>query len=176
MLRLCAPRGRMLILAAAIGLPGLVVGCGGGGSSSSGTPSTGVQIRMIDAPGPFQHVYVTLGSVSVVDSNGGVTVINSQTQPDIDLLALRTVDRIIGTADLPPGQYSQIRLIVNSATVVDSTGASFPVRVPSGAQTGIKLVDNFTITANQLTSITIDFDAAQSIVSTGNSHRSRLPA
>lgn len=147
-----------------------LAGCGGGGGGTSPSPSgTGVQIRLTDAPGNFQHVYVTISGVSVVDGSGGIQTVNSQAQT-LDLLALQNVDRVIGTANLPAGSYSQIRLKVTSAQVVDSTGKTSPLTVPSGAQSGLKLVDDFTITPNQITSILLDFNAAQSVVTTGNSH------
>ena len=144
-------------------------GGGGGGTTSTGT-STGLQVNMIDSPASFQHVNITIGSVSAVDSAGNVQVLNSTPQT-FDLLALQNnVNRVIGTSTLPPGQYSQIRLNVTAAQVVDSSGVTSNLTVPSGAQTGIKLVDNFTISPTQLTSITLDFNAAQSIVTVGNSN------
>lgn len=146
----------------------MFAGCSGGGGGNT-TPTTGVRISLTDTPGNFQHVYVTIGSVSVVSSDNAVTVINSTPQT-FDLLALQNVDAIIGTATLAPGQYSQIRLIVTAASVVDNTGTTYNLNVPSGAQTGIKLVDNFTITNDQITSIVLDFNADQSIVRTGNVH------
>ncbi len=94
--------------------------------------------------------------------------VNSQPQT-LDLLALQTVDKVIGTASLPPGQYSQVRLAVTSGQVVDNAGKTSALKVPSGAQSGLKLVDNFTITQNQITSILLDFNAGQSVVRTGNS-------
>ena len=144
-----------------------ITGCGGGGNSAA--PATGLQIKLTDAPGDFQHVNVTISEVSVVDDSDNIKVVNSNPQT-FDLLALQNVDKVIGTADLPPGQYSQIRLKVKSASLVDNTGKTFDLKVPSGSQTGLKLVDSFVINANQLTSITLDFDAAQSIVRTGNVH------
>jgi len=152
----------------AIAFSSALTGCGGGGGGSSSTPTTGVQVRLKDAPGNFQHVNVTISAVQVVDANNGVTTISNSPQT-FDLLALQNVDAVIGTATLPPGDYTQVRLIVSSASVVDNGGVTHAVTVPSGAQTGIKLVDNFTITQGQITSITLDFDAAHSIVQTGNS-------
>jgi len=119
--------------------------------------------------GQFSARYVTIGSVSTVDSMGAVKIVNDTPQT-FDLLTLQTVDKVIGVASLPAGNYSQIRLTVTAASVVDNAGTTFNLKVPSGAQTGIKLVDNFTITNNQITSITLDFNADQSIVRTGNIH------
>lgn len=172
--RKCTTIGQRILPLGLVTAAVVLAGCGGGGSSSAGgglTPSaTGLQVSMTDAPGNFQHVNITISSVSAVDNQGNVQVVNSQPQT-FDLLALQNnVDKVIGTASLPPGQYSQIRLNVTSANVVDSSGVTHALTVPSGAQTGIKLVDNFTISATQLTSITLDFNAAQSIVTTGNAN------
>ena len=155
--------------AAALSATLFSTGCGGGGLSSGTTSSsgTGLQVSLIDAPGNYEHVYVTVSSVSAVDGSGTETVLNSQSQ-NIDLLTLQNVSKVIGSAGLPVGQYSQIRLTVSSASLVDNSGVTHTLVVPSGSQTGIKLVDNFTITANQTTAVTLDFNAAQSIVQAGN--------
>ena len=43
------------------------------------------------------------------------------------------------------------------------------MKVPSGYESGIKLVRTFTITEGDITELILDFDAAKSIVKAGNS-------
>jgi hypothetical protein len=52
---------------------------------------------------------------------------------------------------------------------IDSSGQSIELKVPSGFQTGIKIVKGFDINANQTTELILDFDADRSIVKAGSS-------
>jgi hypothetical protein len=68
------------------------------------------------------------------------------------------------SVSVPAGNYSCIRLLLNvgsNNTVAHSymeiNGAQYPIMVPSGAQTGLKLVQGFTMTVNQVANFTIDF-------------------
>jgi hypothetical protein len=49
------------------------------------------------------------------------------------------------------------------------SGESIELKVPSGFQTGIKIVKGFDINDNQTTELILDFDAARSIVKAGSS-------
>ncbi len=91
----------------------------------------------------------------------------------VDLTTLTNgVLQSLGTTALPAGQYQQIRLLLastgNANYVVDG-GVPYPLTVPSGLQTGIKLIGQFTVTANTLADVVLDFDACRSVVSAGNS-------
>ncbi|MBW3638141.1 MAG: DUF4382 domain-containing protein [Armatimonadetes bacterium] len=75
---------------------------------------------------------------------------------------------LLGSAQLPPGRYSQVRLFVTSAQVTDRAGQTFPVTVPGGAQTGIKVNVDYTVTPNEVVSILLDFNIAQSLIQGSN--------
>jgi hypothetical protein len=70
---------------------------------------------------------------------------------------------------LPAGDYEWIRLIVdNQPNVADSymilkTGEECELRVPSGAESGLKLNRGFTLPAAGSIALTIDFDLRKSI-------------
>jgi hypothetical protein len=151
-------------LALLLALAGCSGGGGDGGSSGSGT----MQVRMIDATGAWQNIFVTISGVKAVPADGPIQTL-SDTEQTFDVLALTGgVDKLIGTnTTLPAGTYNQIRLMIKSVDAVDSGGVHHAVTVPSGAQTGLKLVGPFTVGANTVTTITLDFDAAHSIVVTG---------
>lgn len=90
----------------------------------------------------------------------------------IDLLALQGGVRelLLDGQELPAGQYGQIRLLVQAEidTVFDSyitvDGAQHELRIPSGSQTGLKLVVNFDLGAESTSDFTIDFDLRKSVV------------
>lgn len=85
-----------------------------------------------------------------------------------DLLTLqhgRTEE--LGAFDLEPGTYDQIRLHLTPdhfIEVDDGSGPKIhPLKIPSGDQTGIKIVRSFTVTRQGPTELTVDFDAQRSI-------------
>jgi hypothetical protein len=59
-------------------------------------------------------------------------------------------------------------LIIGDGSNVRVDGTTHPLEVPSGPQTGVKLNHTITILPDALYELTLDFDAARSIVVTGN--------
>ena len=170
------------------GSPGSLSGGGGGGIGSGGTTGT-LGISLTDAPGDYLNVFVTIDEVQVKQSlaggdSGWVTAITlGQT---FDLLELQNgVMADLGLTVLEAGQYNQIRLILGAVpddpnlhpfanyVVVEGAPGEFPIdeelKVPSGFQTGIKIIHGFTIVASTTTEIILDFDANKSVVQAGNS-------
>jgi len=76
---------------------------------------------------------------------------------------------LIDGATLPAGRYEWVRLIVdNQPNVRDSylvldSGAECELRVPSGAESGLKLNRGFTLPADGSVALTVDFDLRKSI-------------
>lgn len=100
------------------------------------------------------------------------TTFEFETPVSIDLLLLTGSlrDTLLEGEELPAGNYAQIRLMVNAEhdSVMDSyiviDGAQHELRVPSGSQSGLKLVHNIEIASDSSTDYTIDFDLRKSIV------------
>ncbi len=137
-------------------------------ASSSGT----MQINMIDSPAGYDQVNIVIDSVQVhvstSDSTSGWTTL-SKGSATYDLLKLvNGANAVIGSAKLPVGDYSQIRLYVGTGSNVVVSGATKSLTTPSGSQSGIKLNVNATIQSDITYVLTIDFDANKSIVKTGN--------
>jgi hypothetical protein len=76
---------------------------------------------------------------------------------------------LLDNVTLPAGRYEWLRLIVdNEPNVRDSflmldSGAECELRVPSGAQSGLKLNRGFTLPADGSVALTVDFDLRKSI-------------
>lgn len=92
----------------------------------------------------------------------------------IDLLQLQgnASASLVSGEQATAGQYEWIRLHVNAVedNVMDSyiefnDGTQQELNIPSGAQTGLKLVSGFTVPAGGATGFTIDFDLRKSITS-----------
>ena len=82
----------------------------------------------------------------------------------VDLLTLQNgVTEAMGLAELPAGAYGQIRLVLTEAAIVKD-GLRQRLEVPSGDQTGIKVVGGFSLHDGEATTITLDFDAGASVM------------
>jgi hypothetical protein len=70
---------------------------------------------------------------------------------------------------IPAGSYGQIRLMVvangdpSNSYIVLSDGTMHGLQVPSGSETGLKLVSGFTVPTSGVVDYTIDFDLRQAI-------------
>jgi hypothetical protein len=150
------------------------------GCSSSESPGTG-QVTVLLTDSPLASVQSAMVWVSKVYLIGGTDPAGPQytittTPASYDLLSLQGgVTAALGTATIPTGTYSQMRLVVDSAYIKLAGGVTFPsgsdsamLTVPSGMQTGIKVTfaAPVQITPGQ-TILVADFSVAQSFVLTG---------
>ncbi len=131
------------------------------------TPSTGkLRLLLTDSPiaDNVEAVTVTISRVDIVfadDSMPPETIVPPNTS--FNLLDLRDgVTAVLGVAELPVGLISQLRLIIEDASITID-GQTSPLKIPSGEQTGEKLVGEFEISPCFVTTVTIDFDAEKSI-------------
>jgi len=123
------------------------------------------------------HVWVTITSVQVCgESAGWLTVFDSPAGTVYDLLELVEQPALLSTAQLPVDLYRQIRLVLGEDNrVVLGEEGEFPLRVPSGQQTGSKIGGEFEIREGCETSLLLDFDAQQSVKITGRSRYQMRP-
>ncbi|WP_035988168.1 DUF4382 domain-containing protein [Paraburkholderia caribensis] len=180
-------RMRLCVLA----IPFALAACGGGGGDNSGSGTGTLHVAMTDAPScGFDHVYVTVSKVrvnassSASDTDSGWTDITLPSPQKIDLLSLTNgVLTDLGRAPLAAGQYQQIRLVlaqnqgntVANSVVVSGTTAEQPLATPSATQSGYKIIQPFTVQANTLVDLVLDFNACKSIVARGNGTYSLKP-
>lgn len=169
----------MRVIAVACLAAPLLAACGGGGGTSSSTMNLGI------THGPVASataVVVSFTGVELQPSGGGKTItFNFNSPKTIDLLKEHNGNEasLLSGASVPAGNYAWIRLLLNvysNGTVANSyiemNGGQYPLVIPSGAQTGLKLVQGFTMTANKVADFTVDFMLQQSITApTGQSTR-----
>lgn len=168
-------------LQALIGASALALAaCGGSDSSGNNSPDSNsgrLSVAVTDAPiDAANHVFVEFSGVSIKPADGDVIELTLEENASIDLLSLQgsLSEALVTDEEVPAGEYEWVRLHVNAEHdgVLDSyieldTGNQLELRVPSGSQTGLKLVSGFTVAAGGNTNITIDFDLRKSVVLPG---------
>lgn len=150
-----------------------------------------IQILLTDAPADYiESAEVCISRAYLVpgkdeEGNGGngppwVDLFNEPGEPWChDLLLLRDgiTEALTGPEGVEPGEYGQLRLVVSSALVTLKEGYAFrdgtiskPLFVPSGMQTGIKvLLDGpILVEDGKLVIVTVDFDVNENFVFQGN--------
>lgn len=158
-------------------------GNSGIGGGNIGTLSLG----LTDGPPPrdtYEAIYVTIKEIRVNHEDKGWETLNG---PDLNLPQtfnlLELVNGIIadlGAVELEAGHYNQMRLMLGTEPVgeqhdypnyliLKGDDEQIPLKVPSGYQTGIKLVKGFDIEHKGSTELVLDFDALKSIVKAGKS-------
>lgn len=148
-----------------------VAGCN---SESSGSGSMSLDIT--DAPiDSASEVNVVFEGVDIRAASGALVEITYDEPRTINLLDLQggTTASLLDDETLTAGDYEWIRLLVDAtreeggSNIVLDGGAEHDLFIPSGAQTGLKLVSGFTVPVNGSVSFTIDFDLRRSVVETG---------
>lgn len=193
-----------VMLLATIGFSACNGGGGGGGSSDgSGTVSVGLTDSASDKYHAV-YITVADVQICEKDtdnsSDDNCNWRSLQTEND-EPLSNRTynllklvngVTEAIGSKEFDEGEYNQIRLIIgdtpepennllgephefaNYLILNDDSNTIEPLKIPSGFQTGIKLVHRFVVEAGKIKELVLDFDADRSVVKAGNSGKYNL--
>lgn len=128
-----------------------------------------MKVVLVDAPGPYDEVNVEVLGVEVhTAENGWITL--AGTTPAVHNLLDYTngFDTVIANGNIPAGRISQIRMILGNGNTVMVDSVLYPLTVPSGATSGLKLNVQATLEAGLTYVYTLDFDAARSVNQTGN--------
>lgn len=130
-----------------------------------------MRIHMIDSPAGYDAVNIVVDSVQAHvsasgDSEAWITLNSTPVTYDL-LMLVNGQFAVIGDGQLPVGQCSQLRLFIGSGSNIVVDGVSHPLSTPSGVQSGVKVLVNAAIQAGSATTITLDFDAGQSVVESG---------
>ena len=124
-----------------------------------------LNLYLTDAPAAYDSVNISFSQVSAHIDSQWVTVTGDPVT--VDLMTLTNGNTmLLGSADIPAGHYTQIRVIIDSAQI-GVTGQIFDLDVPSGSKTGLKLGPEFTVEEGSVYEMIIDFDASRSIVVMG---------
>lgn len=129
-----------------------------------------IRVRLTDAPAAFQQVNVEIVKVRV-HMEGGSWIDLPTNSGVYDLLTLQNgIDTTIvnSSAQLPAGKITQMRLVLGSSNTVMADSVLYPLTVPSGSESGVKLVGDMEVHQNQTLNVLLDFVASESVVENGN--------
>lgn len=134
---------------------------------------TKVQIKMTDAPGNFEKINLNVKEIVLVSS--GKRYVFAATTSKFNILDFRigtsNPDILVASGEMPSGDITEIRLVLNdSGNTIVVGGVESALTTPSGQSSGwkVKLTSVPSLEPGANYSLLLDFDAAKSIVSTGN--------
>lgn len=148
-------------------------GCGENQDTATGPGGTGViSVRLTDAPAVYDALTIVVDSVRVhVDSgdtvSGWYTISRGPAHYDL-LTYVNGRDTVIAEGPVPSGRYTQMRLYIGSGGSVTRGGRVYPLVIPSGMQSGLKLNIQADIVSGATYEVALDFEADHSIVATGS--------
>jgi hypothetical protein len=163
---------RTLATAAILALTASLAACGGGGGAPS-APTTGqLNLKIGDAPvDGASHVYIVFTGVELQSASGARVNIDFP-QKEIDVLAYQNgaTAELLRGEEVPAGDYNWMRLKViavknqNDGSRIVFPDTAYPLYIPSGAETGLKLNRPFRVAAGGVTRMVADFDLRKSIL------------
>lgn len=143
-------------------------------SNIQGTSS--ISVKLMDAPGDYEHVYVDVVDVMVKindasDNDNGWVSLEAINPGVYDLLELTGGVNVLLADDyeVPSGILNQMRLILGDDNSIVIDGETFPLMTPSAQQSGLKIQLNAPLLPNMAYTFLLDFDVDESIVNAGNS-------
>jgi hypothetical protein len=123
--------------------------------------------KLTDAPGDFDKVNIDLKGVEVIVDDTTISLdVNKGVYNLLDFVNGK--DTIIVDQQIPSGTISQIRLILGDDNTIVIGDNEYNLKTPSAQQSGLKLNVHYEFHEGIAYEYTIDFDAARSVVKTGN--------
>ncbi|MDT8402714.1 MAG: DUF4382 domain-containing protein [Bacteroidales bacterium] len=138
-----------------------------------------LRISITDDPFPVEfieeaNVVITKVEIREKDDHNGYPFITLlEDTLEFNLLELRnSVTAELLETDIPVGEYDLIRLYVDEASIVIKDHGTYDLKVPSGAQTGIKLFIEpaIMVEGGLTTDLLLDFNLEKSFILKGNMH------
>jgi hypothetical protein len=139
----------------------LFLACGGDGHGGMAV----INVKLVDGPiTGYQQINLDIQRVEIGGEGGWVTL--GEPKQTFDLLTLTggVSATLVDGKTIPAGHYTQMRLVLGSGNTImlaDETVAE--LTVPSGMQSGLKLLLNLDVQPGTTRDVVIDFVAAHSI-------------
>lgn len=129
-----------------------------------------LEIRLTDAPGDYEAVYVDIQGVEINSESGDGGWKQLEVNKGVYNLIEFTngLDTLLATAVVPAGKIEQIRLKLGDDNTVVIDGDTKDLTTPSAQQSGVKLNVHAELLEGITYKLWLDFDAARSVVETGS--------
>ena len=161
----------------------------GGGSDGGGTGTLSLALTDSSCSG-YKAIYVTIDEVQVKknigssNGNSGWQVVATPMKTYNLLKLVNGATEVLGEDELTAGTYQQIRLIIGKTAESENNikGEPHPfanylvlnddsyedLKIPSGLQTGVKLIHTFSVDEDGYVELVLDFEACKSVVEAGS--------
>lgn len=163
---------RLLASFPLIVLSAMMAGCNGASTSAStGAMSLAVADTPVDSA---TSVTVAFTGVELQGGSGPATTFTFSSPKQIDLMATQNGNAasLLKGVTVPAGNYQWVSLMVDASksSITLSDGTVHALIIPSGSQTGLKLVSGFTVAAGGQAEFTIDFDLRKAVTLANGSY------
>ncbi len=141
-----------------------------------------MKVHLTDAPADYEEVNIDLQGLRIHYTPASSDTVEPNPERDgewidlpvepmtVNLLELQNgVDTLLAAAELEPGHYQELRLMLGSNNNVVVDGTTHDLKVPSGQASGYKVKFKTELEEGEELDITIDFDAGQSVHKAGKS-------
>lgn len=153
---------KLLILSFASLLIGLTA------CQKNGSDTTTMNIKITDGPGNYDAIVLNIKEINVTTSGGNAVLVVGD--KDFDILRFKNGrDTLIASQTIPSGTLKEVRLVLEeTGNYVRIGGINYDLKTPSGQSSGVKLKVQEDLLDGVAYTLLLDFDAAKSIVQTGN--------
>ncbi|HEU4633617.1 MAG TPA: DUF4382 domain-containing protein [Flavisolibacter sp.] len=136
--------------------------------------SSTLSVKLTDAPAAWDEVNIDLKAVQVNFNNDTAGWITLPTKDTIyNLLGLQNgLDTLIAQATVPTNTVNEIRLVLGDSNTIKANGQVYPLSIPSGSTSGLKIKVNKKLNAT-LETVTLDFDAGASVTQEPDGYKLR---
>ena len=127
-----------------------------------------LNVRLTDNPANFQQVNVDIRQLRAkMAGDSSQWLILSTNAGVYNLLDFQNgIDTLLATGTLPGDRLMELRLILGDNNSVVADGVQFPLDAPSAQDSGLKIKVDQDLNLD-VNTLTVDFDAQESILQTG---------
>ena len=144
-------------------ITGIIIGC-----VINPELETRIQVSIHDEPFKLsgknvEELNIEVVRIDLTKGDKKITVFEDIRQ--MDILKITANDPVVlSNVSIEAGTYDQLRLVLSNNSTIKVDGEIFPIKIPSGQQSGVKLDGPFTIPEGKLFKLVIDFVASESVI------------
>jgi len=133
-----------------------------------------LHIKLTDAPAAWDEVNIDLKAVNVNFSDDSAGWVSLPTKDTIyNLLGLQNgLDTLIAQGTVPTKTVKEIRLVLGDNNTIKANGQVYPLTIPSGSTSGLKIKVDKKLNAT-LETVVLDFDAGASVTEEPDGYKLR---